>query len=174
MANPIALSELVSNEDLDKHLKRVTDNALDVDAMVIQVVDNYCRDIDWLMESTLKVLHDGLEDREVEKLIVQFPLEMYNACSAAEELGVRDDLSRMLYKEALNLARKDAKGTVKDKDSQAQLQTNAEALVAVVYNRAARTVKLKLDNAQEMLQALKKVLSHRMTEKELARADRGV
>lgn len=172
--NPMALSEFVSDEQLDKVLKRVELNSNEVDAVVQQIVDEYCDRLDEIMDEIDKYLHnhDNVPNSHLEHFVVSIPNRLYWVCDAAENLGVRDDVSRLLYREAYNNARRTAEGTVADKDTIAALHTHAEALTAVVYSRAAKMVKAKLDNAYEMLAALKKVMSVRIAEHAVADSDR--
>ena len=61
------------------------------------------------------------------------------------------------------------KGTIADKDSLAELASQEEYIVSASYTRAYKTVKAKVENAQELLSSCKKVLSRRMAEMELTR-----
>ena len=61
------------------------------------------------------------------------------------------------------------KGTVADKDSLAELNSQEEYIISSAYTRAYKIMKSKIENAQEVLQSCKKVLSRRMQEIELTR-----
>ena len=87
-----------------------------------------------------------------------------------EQLGIRDDIAKAVYKETYHTTRASQdKGTVADKDSLAELNSQQELLTSICYTRAWKTMKSKVENAQELLQSCKKVLSRRMTEAELTR-----
>lgn len=171
--NPLALSEMVSDAELDQVLGRIDVNSLEVDSVVDQVVNQYCSEIDNIISKIDGALaeHEELSDTILENFVLRVPIALYYACTAAESLGVRDDVSRLIYREAYNTARKDASGTVADKDSHAAMHTQAEALAAVVYSRAFKKVRAKLDVAEEMLAALKKVVTSRISERSLSQAD---
>jgi hypothetical protein len=95
---------------------------------------------------------------------------IYFAGGMCEQLGIRDDISKAVYKEVYNDARSSlSEGTIADKDSIAELQAQQEQITSVCYNRAYRIVKAKIDAAQELLASCKKVLSRRVQELELTR-----
>lgn len=173
-AAPKALSETVTDKQIEEVLQRVTNNAEQVDALVFEIVKRYCAPVDVLLERIKYVVQtQELSDKQLEHYILNLPAQLYFTNTFAENLGIRDDIARLLYKEAYNKHRQAANGTVADKSAQAEMHSNAEALAAVVYNRAAKMVKSKMDMAYEMLAALKKVVSHRMAEKQLANSDTG-
>ena len=95
---------------------------------------------------------------------------IYFAGGMCENLGIRDDIAKAVYKEVYNSSRNSmSSGTVQDKNAQAELHSQEEALISASYTRAYKTVKSKVENAQELLGSVKKVLSHRMQEEELTR-----
>ena len=92
------------------------------------------------------------------------------AGGTCEYLGIRDDIAKAVYKEMYHTARANqSSGTVADKDSLAELASQEEYIVSAAYNRAYRCMKTKVENAQELLQSCKKVLSRRMQEYELTK-----
>ena len=95
--------------------------------------------------------------------------DIYWANSISEQLGIKDDISKALYKEMYNTVRDSSDGTVADKNSLAELSSQQEYLTNVCYSRAYKIMKAKVENAQELLQSIKKVLSHRINEENLTR-----
>ena len=86
-----------------------------------------------------------------------------------EQLGIRDDIAKAVYKEMYHTARASQdKGTVADKDSLAELASQEQYIVSSAYTRAYKTLKAKVENAQELLSSCKKVLTRRMTEMSLS------
>ena len=87
-----------------------------------------------------------------------------------EQLGIKDDIARAVYKEMYHTSRDSLeKGTVSDKDSLAELASQQEALVSVCYKRAYSIVKAKVTAAQEIMSSVKKIISRRMSEAEITR-----
>ena len=99
---------------------------------------------------------------------------IYFAGSMCEKLGIRDDIAKAVYKETYNNTRDGiTKGTVQDKNTLAELASQQEQLVSVCYTRAYKIVKSKVDNAQELLTGIKKVISRRMQEQQLTQINGG-
>jgi hypothetical protein len=60
------------------------------------------------------------------------------------------------------------KGTVADKNMQAEIDATAEKVVNIVYSKAYKILKAKVESAQEVLSSVKKVISRRMGETALS------
>ena len=109
-------------------------------------------------------------DDELDDICINLSTRIYFAGGLCERLGIRDDIAKAVYKEAYHSNRSVIdKGTVADKDSLAELQSQQEAIISAAYTRAYKTMKAKVENAQELLQSCKKVLSRRMQEIELTK-----
>ena len=109
-------------------------------------------------------------DQELDDICINLATRIYFAGGLCEQLGIRDDISKAVYKEMYHTERSKLQhGTVADKDSLAELASQEQYIVSVSYTRAYKTMKSKVENAQELLQSCKKVLSRRMQETELTR-----
>lgn len=109
-------------------------------------------------------------DEELDDFTMMLSTLIYFTSVGCEQMGIRDDLSTAKYKEAYNVARSVLdKGTVADKNAQAELDSQAERIVSLVYNKAYKILKAEVEAAQELLSACKKVLSRRMCELETTR-----
>lgn len=139
-----------------------------VDNIVDDIVSPYCKDLDAYVSFIKGCLKDGETpptDLELEDFCLNLSTYLYFAGGMCEYLGIRDDISKLVYKEAYHANRsKLDKGTVADKDSIAELKSQSESLINVCYNRAFKIMRSKVDNAQELLSSCKKVLSRRMQE----------
>lgn len=142
-----------------------------IDNMVNDVIKPYCNDLDRYVKFISECLKDGQNpptDDELDDFVLNLSTYIYWASGACEQLGVRDDISRAVYKEVYNNKRNTlSSGTVADKDSIAELESMQEQITNVVYNRAYKIMKAKVENAQELLSSCKKVLSHRLQEMSL-------
>ena len=131
-------------QDLDKYVKKVKDS-----------VTNY---------------DDPPTVGELDEFIMNLSVYIYYASSMQEQLGIKDDIAKAVYKESYHSARDGIeKGTVADKDSQAELLSQQDMVVSMLYRRAYSIVKAKVTAAQEILASIKKVISRRITEMELTR-----
>ena len=149
-----------------------TDSAL-MDDVVNGIIQPYVKDLDNYVLFIKDILKDGENpptNAELDDFSLNLATYIYFAGGMCEQLGIRDDISRAVYKEMYHSQRASIdKGTISDKDSLAELASQQEYLVSVCYTRAYKTVKSKVENAQELLSAVKKVLSRRMQEQELTR-----
>lgn len=152
---------------------RVEDNSNTIDEIVDDIIQPYCRDLDKYIVFIRDCLKDGENpptDAELDDFCMNLSTLIYFAGGMCEQLGVRDDISKAVWKEMYHSKRNNVdRGTVADKDSIAELESQQEQIVNVCYSRAYKTMKAKVSNAQELLQSCKKVLSRRMQEQELTR-----
>ena len=151
----------------------VEDNSNAVDSIVNSIIRPYCKDLDNYVSFIQECLADGQNpptDVELEDWCINLSTYIYFAGGMCEHLGIRDDISKTIWKEVYNSERaKLEHGTVADKDSKAELASQQEQLTNICYNRAYRIMKSKVENAQELRSSCKKVLSRRMQEMELTR-----
>lgn len=153
---------------VDKYSKVIND-------IVNEITKPYCQDVDNYVSWINTILADGTNpptDEELEDMCLNLSTRIYFMSEACEQLGIKDDLSKAIRNEVYNKKRDDIKGTIADKDSYAELESQQEQITNICYSRAYRIVKAKVDNAQELLQSCKKVLSRRMVSLELSKVQR--
>lgn len=169
------MSRLV--EQLQPVCDNVENNSKLMDKVVNNIINPYCKDLDKYVEFIRDVLKDGENpptDRELDDFCLNLSTLIYFASSMCEQLGIRDDISRALYKEIYHSKRSSLdSGTVADKNSLAELQSQNEQLTNICFNRAYKQMRSKVDSAQELLSSCKKVLSRRMSELELTHMQKG-
>jgi len=158
--------------DAIKQLKdNIENNATEIDEIVESIIEPYCNSLDNYVKFIKDCLNDGENpptDAELDDFCMNLSTYIYFAGGLCERLGIRDDIAKAVYKEAYHSNRSNIdKGTVADKDSIAALRSQEEYLISSAYTRAYKTMKSKVENAQELLQSCKKVLSRRMQEQEL-------
>lgn len=151
----------------------VENNSSKIDEIVSDIINPYCEKLDNYVGFISRCLQDGENpptDKELDDFVLNLSTYIYWASGAVENLGIRDDISKAVYKEMYHSSRATIdKGTVADKDSLAELSSQQEYIINVCYNRAWRMLKSKVENAQELLSSCKKVLTRRMAETELTR-----
>lgn len=144
-----------------------------MDDIVNDIIQPYCRDLDAYVLFIKDCLKDGENPPttdELDDFCLNLSTYIYFAGGMTEQLGIRDDISKAVYKEMYHTARASQdKGTVADKDSLAELASQEQYIVSSAYSRAYKTLKSKVENAQELLSSVKKVLSRRIQEAELTR-----
>ena len=158
---------------LTKIQENIESNAGALDRIVDEIIAPYCRDLDNYVLFIKDCLKDGENPPttdELDDFCLNLSTYIYFAGGMTEQLGIRDDISKAVYKEMYHTARASQdKGTVADKDSLAELASQEQYIVSSAYSRAYKTLKSKVENAQELLSSCKKVLSRRMAEYELTR-----
>lgn len=146
-----------------------------IDDIVNDIIQPYCKDLDKYVGFIKDCLKDGENPPttdELDDFCLNLSTYIYFAGGMCEQLGIRDDIAKAVYKEMYHTARASQdKGTVADKDSLAELASQEQFIVSSSYTRAYKTMKAKVENAQELLQSCKKVLSRRMAEMSLTQID---
>ena len=167
----------ITGEQINQLEERVEHNSKQIDEIVNGIIKPYCKDLDRYVSFIGECLKDGENPpttQELEDFCLNLSTYIYFAGGMTEYLGVRDDIAKAVYREMYNASRNSlSKGTVADKDSIATLQSQEEAIVSAAYTRAYKIMKSKVENAQELLQSCKKVLSHRMQQEELTNMQGG-
>ena len=161
----------------DREIKKIRQNVesdfQQLDKVIYEIIKPFCKDLDKYVEFIRDCLKNGEQppsNAELEDFCMNLSTYIYFAGGMCEQLGIKDDISKAIWKEVYNNKRQDAgKGTIADKNSIAELAAQQEFLTNVCYSRAYRIMKSKVENSQELLQSCKKVLSHRMQEMELTR-----
>jgi len=151
---------------------RIESNGAKVDSMVTDVTSKYIKPLDDYISFIRECLCDGTQpptNEELEDFILNLGTYIYFASTAVESVGIRDDISKAVYKEKYNERRNKAQGTVADKNAQAELESQEEELINNVYHRSYAVMKAKVNAAQELLSSCKKALSHRLADMELTR-----
>jgi hypothetical protein len=161
--------DILSKELLDK----VELNAGEIEKVVTDIIEPYVSELDDYMKWVREILRDDEKpptDVELDDIAMTLSTLIYFVSTGTEQMGIRDDLSKVAYKEAYNTARSMLdKGTVADKNTQAELDALSDHIVNVVYSKAYKIMKAKAESAQEVLASVKKVISRRCSEMELSR-----
>lgn len=151
----------------------VEEDSKQIDKIVSGIISPYCKSLDAYIQFIADILGDGENpptDAELDDMCINLATRIYFAGGLCEQLGIRDDISKAVYKEMYHTSRSNiTTGTVADKDSLAELASQEEFIISSAYTRAYKTMKAKVENAQELLQSIKKVIGRRMQETELTK-----
>ena len=107
---------------------------------------------------------DKITNQEIEDLLAQLPSILYFVNEGQEAVGIKQDIAEMTRKTNYNIAREKAKGTVADKNTTAEGQVINEAINEIIYQRAYKLIRAKIEMAQEMVNSLKRIFDARMME----------
>lgn len=168
----ISLDEM-GIQKINRLTQQIEGNAKKVNEIIDTIIKPYSKDLDKYVAFIKDCLADGTNpptDEELEDFCMNLSTYIYFAGGMVEQLGIRDDISKAVYKEMYHSSRASIdKGTVADKDSLAELASQEEYITNICFNRAFKIMKSKVENAQELLASCKKVLTRRVTEMELTR-----
>lgn len=160
-------------EEIENICNKVDLNSAQIEEIVNDIIEPYCKDLDKYVDFIKGILADGEHPataQELDDFCMNLSVYIYYASGMQEQLGIKDDIAKAVYKEMYHSARDSIdKGTVADKDSLAELASQQEYLTSVCYKRAYSIVKAKVSAAQEILSSVKKIISRRMSEQELTR-----
>jgi hypothetical protein len=155
---------------------KVEEDSAQLQAIVDDIVKPYVEDLDKYIAFVRDVLKDGENPptaQELDDFCMNISVFIYYASGMQEQLGIKDDISKAIYREMYNTVRDNqTSGTVADKDTIAELSSQTEYLTSVLYKRAYSIVKAKVAAAQEILSSVKKVISRRIQEAEITRIAR--
>lgn len=161
------------NEEIKKVKEKIEDSSSEIDEIVNNIITPYIKPLDDYVSFVASILKDGNNAPTAEELddfIINLSTQIYFASGLSEQLGIRDDIAKAVYKETYHNKRNSLdSGTVSDKDSIAELASQKEQLISVAYSRSFKIVKNKVEAAQEMVSSIKKVISRRTVESELTR-----
>lgn len=161
--------ELINAEILEK----IESNSISIEKVIKDITEHYSADLDEYVAFVKGILQDDEKppsDIELQDFCLNLSTLIYYTSVGCEQLGIRDDIARSTYKEAYNIARDGIeKGTVADKNAQAELHASQERIVSIIYEKSYKILKAKTESAQELLSSCKKIISARMTASELSR-----
>lgn len=167
------MGEIIDNDKVSAVRKKVELDSDKISEIVNDIIKPYCEDLDKYIGFIRDILKDGENPptaQELDDFCMNLSVLIYYASAMQEQLGIKDDISRAIYKEMYHSCRDSIeKGTVADKDSLAELASQQEYLTSVCYKRAYSVMKAKVGAAQELLASCKKIISRRITELELTR-----
>lgn len=143
-----------------------------------KIVTEYVKDLDDLM---IKVYNEVVtkkpSDDKLEELSLELNNHLYFIGDRMEKMGIRDDLSKLASKEVYNQSYLDYQSSAvlnKEKRTVAELTALSEAdskyetIMNSIYSRAYKQIKYKVDAAYEMLNTMKKIITKRLQENQLA------
>lgn len=158
---------------VQKVREKVELDAQQLQHIIDEIITPYTEDLDKYVDFVKSILKDGEHPataQELDDFCMNISVYIYYASGMQEQLGIKDDIAKALYKEMYHSARDSIeKGTVADKDSLAELASQQEYLTSIVYKRAYSIVKAKVNAAQEILSSVKKIISRRIEEASITR-----
>lgn len=161
----------LDKDKIDEIRQKVDEDSEQINEIVNSIIQPYCKDLDKYVDFIRGILNDGENPpttQELDDFCMNLSVYIYYASGMQEQLGIKDDIAKAVYNEMYHNTRNNLdKGTISDKDSIAQLESQQEALTSVCYKRAYSIMKAKVSSAQEILSSIKKIITRRISEMEL-------
>ena len=170
------IDRAVQDNQIDELVRETEENVTYFTTISDSLVLGYTSDLDQLMVRVhVDTVENEATDAQLEKYILELSNALYFIGSRLEAMGIKDDLSKLAAKQVYNEAYLDApldskgkKPTVAELSAMAEDSSRYETIMNNIYSRAYRQIKYKVDAAYEMLASLRKVISKRMQEAQLA------
>ena len=150
---------LLLNQEISENSKLIEDIAFNISREFTQELDKVMGICKSIFQSK-----DKITNQEIEDLLAQLPSILYFVNEGQEAVGIKQDIAEMTKKANYNIAREKANGTVADKNTTAESQVINEAINEIIYQRAYKLIKAKIEMAQEMVNSLKRIFDARMME----------
>lgn len=178
MANSTYLQD-VNTEKVEALMESTDESVKYFESVSTKTAEKYTEHLDKLMQNLYKriVVADSVEDKELEKDLLELTNLIYFMGDKLETLGIYGDMSSSAAKEVYNKAYLEAqyaetdskkKPTVAELTAVAEQESQYESVVNDIYTRAYKMVKFKVEQANKMVDVLRKVITRRMQEQSLA------
>ena len=102
-----------------------------------------------------------LTDCELEEIALKVPVYMYYVAEGMENIGLAYDSSKMNKLEMFNKMYDMADGTIQDKKSRAELNSMPEHYIEIVFSRAYKRIKAKLNVCEHLCLSIRKIIGKR-------------
>ena len=136
------------------------DSTISMEQSIKNIVESKTRDVSQIIHLIRSLLKDDtteLTDLEIDDILLQLPIVLYDSIEEQELVGMQSDMANQIFKEAQSEAYRLARGTISDKNAVADLQTRVQQLEKILYERSYKIIKQKFELAVETLNAVKKV-----------------
>ena len=171
------LAEEIETKKIELLQDRINNNSKLINDLTNKLVADYCKQLDNYVRFVQRLLQDNNHPPtaiELDDIVMNLPVLLYFAGEAQENLGIKTDVAKAVKQEKYNEIYKELqKGTISDKTSKAELAVQSEEVTRIIYDRAYKIVKEKMNAAYELLSSCKKVISRRMSENQLSNIDEG-
>lgn len=163
MAKETILANEIDTAKLEESARMLEKNSDIIESIAINIVKSYAKPLDDIMDlcNTIFNSNQPATDGELEDLALRLPSCLYFTGVGQESIGIKEDIAKAVRTELFNKSRQDAKGTIADKDSIAEMASMHEAINHVIYQRAYKIMKMKMEAGYEQLNSIKKIISRR-------------
>ena len=115
-----------NKSSIRKNQKIVETDFRELNEIIERILKPYSKSLDEYVKVITEALHDinnPPTTSDLDYYCMHLSTDIYWANSMSEQLGIKDDISKALYKEMYNTVRDSSDGTVADKNSLAELSS---------------------------------------------------
>ena len=146
----------------------VENESLNIDTLVNKILENEVKELDAYMDNLKRELNlSDLSISELNLVLMKLCSYSYYLSTRQELIGVRQDIAAIYEKEKYNKSFNDLQGTVASKTSRAEELSQEEAIISLVWEKAYKAIKLRIDSLNRYIDAVKKITSTKMAEMQL-------
>ena len=169
----------VNSSDLKILSNELKDNIKYFDEIGQPIVDEYSKALDEKV-SAIRTYLDNIRaynlDYDIpslQRMLVDLSTTIYFTQDKFEKLSLLEDFSNIKYKDKYNESYTSRQGAMKQEDRKytaeqlralADQEALPERLTNFIYSHSAKIIKSKIDSANELLKAISKILSSKITE----------
>ncbi len=138
------------------------------------VVANYAKQLDdfvTVVEETLDKRTD-FDDKTMHRLVLRLPILMYRIVDGVDRAAIESDMAKAITKLVYARHYLEAHGTIQAKQSRADVLTADETQVVELTKHVYSRLKGKLDKAEALFDAVRKVITDRGSERAIFGRDR--
>lgn len=172
---------LINRGTMQTSMSTVEEQSTIVKTIVDEVVGRYSADLDEFVTNIKNLLDRiksgavvNISDRSLEISTIKLPVLMYFSAEGLERLGCDSDVAKAKRIEEYNNILLNSEGTIPHRQAIAESGSFYFNMVDSVYSRAYKQLKGKVETADKIFSALKKVLSKRMLELDISSRERPV
>lgn len=166
MANKVRfILDGIEEERLEERINEIQKHSSAITKLVSQISKPATKELDEIMSKIYSSIQDGNAPLPVlEDLLLNLTSIIYTCTVRVEELGVQSDMGKAVYTDEYQNAVRNANGTIQEKAAAADIASQYSALAMDIRIRAYKIGKGKIDAAENMMNALRKVITSRIAE----------
>ena len=158
------------NKNIKQAMEKVEMTYQEVIGISNDIVDEMTGDITALVESTYSNI-ENLTNEDIRQLLLRLALRSYSFGEIKDKSAFKAALAETLRKEAYAVQFNSVEGTVAAKENTATINIASEIVVEEIYGLTASLLKTRADEIHRVVDALKSVLTTRLTEAKLTSID---
>jgi hypothetical protein len=143
-----------------------------VDQLVERVVQQEAGTLDALVNRVAQYLDesDQIEDFELSRLALRIPVLLYRLSEGTTRASLAAEVAKLVAERARAEALVNAQGkTAADRASWASLHTESESIAATAAKHVEKKLRIKVEAARDLYEAVKKIMTSRDRDKEVFR-----